>query len=73
MKNVTLSIDEETLAAGRAYAARHHTTRLCVTFWRARFTTIARRLSRNCFGVMDGASGHSRGERRTRDELYARR
>ena len=26
MKNITLAVDEETLAAGRAYAERHHTT-----------------------------------------------
>jgi len=26
MKNITLALDDETLAAGRAYAQRHHTT-----------------------------------------------
>jgi hypothetical protein len=75
MKNITLAIDEETLAAGRAYAQRHQTTlNALVRDLLAR--TVARdgvATADEMFRVMDDAPGHSEGKRWTRAELYARR
>lgn len=75
MKNITLALDEETLAAGRAYAERHQTTLnglvrdlLAKTVHQDRAATAA-----EMFRLMDEAPGRSRGTRRTRDDLHARR
>jgi hypothetical protein len=75
VKNITLALDEETLAAGRAYAQRHRTTLnalvrdlLARTVHTDRQATAA-----EMFRLMDDAPGRSRGKRWTRDELHARR
>ena len=75
MKNITLAIDEETLAAGRAYAERHHTTlNALVRDLLARTVHVDRSAAvEEMFRLMDSAPGHSRGERWTRDELHDRR
>lgn len=75
MKNITLALDEETFAAGRAYTLRHETTlnglvrdllRRAVLADRTRAVTEMIRL-------MDAHPGSSRGKRWSREELYARR
>ena len=75
VKNVTLALDDETLAAGRAYAERHQTTLnalvrdlLDKTVRIDRTATAA-----EMFRLMDRAPGHSRGKKWTRDDLHARR
>jgi hypothetical protein len=75
MKNITLAIDEDTLAAGQAYAERHQTTLnalvrdlLARTVHTDRTATAA-----EMFRLMDNAPGRSRGRRWTRDGLHARR
>lgn len=75
MKNITLAIDEETLAAGRAYADRHQTTLnalvrdlLAKTVYSDRTAT-----AEEMFRLMDAAPGRSRGKRWAREELHARR
>lgn len=75
MKNITLALDEETLAAGRAYAERHQTTLnglvrdlLAKTVHQDRAATAG-----EMFRLMDEAPGRSRGKRWTRDDLHARR
>jgi hypothetical protein len=75
MKNITLAIDEKTLAAGRAYAERHQTTLnalvrdlLARTVHTDRTATAA-----EMFRLMDNAPGRSRGKRWTREELHVRR
>jgi hypothetical protein len=75
VKNITLAIDEETLAAGRAYAERHQTTlNALVRDLLARTVLSDRRAAvREMFRLMDEAPGRSRGKRWTRDELHARR
>ena len=75
MKNITLALDEETLAAGRAYAERHHTTlNALVRDLLARTVHVDRAAAvEEMFRLMDLAPGHSRGKRWTRDELYERR
>jgi hypothetical protein len=75
MKNITLSIDDETLAAGRAYAERHHTTlNALVRELLARTVHVDRASAvSELFRVMDEAGGRSGGTRWRRDELYERR
>jgi plasmid stability protein len=75
MKNITLAIDEETLAAGRAYAERHHTTlNALVRDLLARTVLVDRAAAaEELFRSMDLAPGRSGGTRWTRDELYERR
>ncbi len=75
MKNITLALGEETLAAGRAYAERHHTTlNALVRDLLARTVHIDRAAAvEEMFRLMDRSPGRSRGKRWTRDELYERR
>jgi hypothetical protein len=75
MKNITLAIDDETLAAGRAYAERHGTTLNALVRDLLVRTVGSDRsaVTREMFRLMDAASGRSRGKRWTRDELHARR
>jgi hypothetical protein len=75
VKNVTLALDDETLAAGRAYAERHQTTLnalvrdlLDKTVRIDRTATAA-----EMFRLMDSTPGHSRGKKWSRDDLHARR
>ena len=75
MKNITLALDEETLAAGRAYAERHHTTlNALVRDLLARTVHVDRAAAvEEMFRLMDRSPGRSHGKRWTRDELYERR
>lgn len=75
MKNITLAIDEETLAVGRAYAERHGTTlNALVRDLLARTVHTDRKATAaEMFRLMDDAPGRSRGKRWTRDEIHARR
>lgn len=75
MKNITLALDEETIAAGRAYAERHHTTLnnlvrelLAKTVHQDRAATAA-----EMFRLMDGSPVRTAGKRWTREDLHARR
>lgn len=74
MKNVTLALDEETLEAGRSYAQRHQTTLNALVRELLVKTVVADRDAavREMFRLMDAHPGHSRGQRWTREELYAR-
>lgn len=75
MKNITLALDDETLAAGRAYAERHHTTlNALVRDLLARTVHVDSAAAvEEMFRLMDASPGHSRSARWTRDELYDRR
>jgi hypothetical protein len=75
VKNITLAIDEETLAAGRAYAERHGTTLNGLVRDLLVKTVVTDRaaLAREMFRLMDAAPGRSRRKSWTRDELHARR
>ena len=74
MKNVTLSLDEETLEAGRAYAQRHKTTLNALVRELLMKTVLADREAavQEMFRLMDAHPGDSEGRRWTRDDLYAR-
>jgi plasmid stability protein len=74
MKNITLALDEETLAAGRTYAQRHGTTlnSLVRDLLRRAAVEDRNRTVAELFRLMDTHSGDSRGETWTRDDLYVR-
>jgi hypothetical protein len=73
MKNITLSIDEETLDAGREYAQRHQTTLNGLVRDLLVKTVLADRKAAvtEMFRLMDAHPGNSKGRRWTREELYA--
>ena len=75
MKNITLALDEETLAASRAYAERHQTTlNALVRELLSRTVYVDRAAAvEEMFRVMDRAPGRSRGKRWTRDDLSGER
>lgn len=72
MKNITLSIDEDTLKAGREYAEKHHIS----------FNALIRRLIKQtiqkesgkwineAFKLMDEAKANSEGKKWKREDLY---
>jgi hypothetical protein len=74
MKNITLSIDEETLDAGREYAQRHQTTLNALVRELLVKTVLADRKAAvsEMFRLMDAHPGNSQGMRWTREDLYAR-
>jgi len=74
MKNITLSLDEEVLEAGRQYAQRHQTTLNALVRDLLVRTVIAdrRAAAREMFRLMDAHPGNSRGRRWKREDLYAR-
>ena len=74
MKNITLALDEETLAAGRAYADRHQTTLNALVRDLLVKTVVADRQAavREMFRLMDAYPGSSRGQRWKREDLYGR-
>ena len=73
MKNLTLAIDEETLEAGRAYASRHQITLNTLVRDLLARTVMADRQAAvaEMFLLMDEHPGASKGQRWTRDDLYA--
>jgi hypothetical protein len=74
MKNITLTLDEETLDAGREYAQRHQTTLNALVRELLMKTVLADRKAavREMFRLMDQHPGISQGRRWTREDLYAR-
>ena len=75
MKNITLALDEETLAAGRDCALRHKTTLNNLVRELLRKTTMVDRkaAAREMIRLMDKYSGRSTGKRWTREESYNRK
>jgi hypothetical protein len=74
MKNVTLTLDEETLEAGRTYAERHQTTLDALVGDLLVKTVVGDRQAAivEMFRLMDAHPGNSQGQRWTREELYVR-
>jgi hypothetical protein len=74
MKNITLALDEDTLAAGRLYAQRHNTTLNALVRDLLHKTVVSDREAavREMFRLMDAHPGRAPRRRWTRDELYAR-
>ncbi len=74
MKNITLALDEDTLEAGRAYAQRHQITLNALVRELLVKTVVADQLAAvaEMFRLMDAHPGRSRGQRWSREDLYAR-
>ncbi|MGH9394206.1 MAG: DUF6364 family protein [Terriglobales bacterium] len=72
MKNITLSIDEETLAAGRAYAKRHNTSlnQLVRDLLRRNVVEDREAKIKEMFRLMDEHPGDSHGWKWNREEIY---
>jgi hypothetical protein len=74
MKHVTITLDEETLAAGQNYAQRHNTTldEVVTELLRKTVVTDRKAMAAEMIRLMNLHQGKSTGERWTRDELYER-
>lgn len=74
MKNITLSLDDNVIDAGRSYAQRHQTTlNTLVRELLVKTVLIDRQAAvREMFRLMDAYPGNSHGLQWTRDDLYAR-
>jgi hypothetical protein len=74
MKNITLALDEETLAAGRDYAQRHQTTlnNLVRDLLKKNAGTDRAAALTELLRVMDAHPGNSKGKKWQREDLYAR-
>ena len=72
MKNITLSIDEETLEAGRDYAKRHNMSLNALIRRLLKQTVLSSSTQwlAESFEIMDKARGNSRGKRWKREDLY---
>lgn len=72
MKNITISIDEEVLEAGRQYAKRHNTS-LNALIRRLLAQTVlpsSHDWVDECFAWMDQSGADSGGRRWAREDLY---
>jgi len=72
MKNITLSIDDDVLQAGREYARRHNVS-FNVLVRRLIEQTVIQKQSRwldDTFSLMDKVNVSSAGARWSREELY---
>lgn len=74
MKNVTLSMDEDLLAAGRKYAQEHNTTfnALVRDLVGRTVKPDAKERTRTMMEVMRNAGGHSDGWKWNREEAHER-
>ena len=74
MKNVTLSIDESTLQAGRAYARAHHTTLNALIRDLLERTVKPERqaATTELMRLMEEHTGDSGGSKWNREDLYER-
>ena len=73
MKNITLSIQEDLLQAGRKYAQRHHTSLNELIRHLLRKTVIkdsSQSWSEECFLMMDQSGADSKGKKWSREDLY---
>ena len=73
MPNITISLDEDLLNAGRKYAKKHNTSLNNLIRKQLEQTvgsqSIESRLN-ECFRLMDRAKGNSQGKRWKREDLY---
>ena len=73
MQNITISMNEDLLKAGRKYAQEHHIS--FNAFLRHLLAKAVLKMTRKewlkeCFTLMDKAKGNSRGKKWNREELY---
>ena len=70
MPNITISIEEKLLEAGRKYAKDHHTS-LNALIRKLLMNTVVKKNStwlEECFELMDKAAGNSEGQKWTRHD-----
>jgi hypothetical protein len=74
MKNITLSLDDDVLEAGRRYAQRHKTTLNALVRELLVKTVLDNRKAavEEMFRLMDANPGTSKGRRWKREDLYVR-
>jgi hypothetical protein len=72
MKNITISIEEEVLAAGREYAKQHNISLNSLIRKLLAQTVLpeSQNWLEECFSLMDQTNANSHGKRWTREELY---
>jgi len=72
VKNITLSLDEETLKAGRDYAKKHHMSLngLIRRLLRQNVVGSSSQWLTEVFDTMDKAQADSRGAKWKREDLY---
>lgn len=72
MKNVTISLEEEILKAGREYAKRHNTSLNALIRKLLAQTVLpeSQNWLEECFTLMDQANANSHGEKWKREDLY---
>lgn len=72
MPNITISLDEDLLKAGRHYAKKHNTSVNALIRKLLKQTVISQSKDRldECFVLMDKAKVNSQGKRWKREDLY---
>lgn len=72
MKNITISLDEKVIEAGREYAKAHHMSLNSLIRKLLAQTVIpsTENWADELFELMDQANGNSYGQKWTREELY---
>jgi len=72
MPNVTISLDDELIKAGRRYAQKHHTSMnsLIRKLLEQTVKTQTTDWVSECFELMDRAGGDSKGRGWKREDLY---
>ena len=72
MPNVTISLDEKLLKAGREYARKHQTSMNALIRRLLKQTVEARSSQKmdECFELMDSAGMNSQGRQWKREDLY---
>ena len=72
MPNITISLDEDLLKAGRQYAKKHHTSVNALIRKLMEQTVRSQSKDRleECFKLMDQAEVNSQGQQWKREDLY---
>ena len=72
MPNITISLDEELIKAGRRYAEKHQTSMnaLIRKLLEQTVNSQSKDWLNQCFELMDRSKANSRGQRWKREDLY---
>ena len=74
MKNITLSIDEKLLMESRKYASKNNLSlnQMIRQLLKEHTSRQSTNWIKECFQLMDQSKGNSKGEKWSREDLYAR-
>ncbi len=73
MRNITLSVQDDLLKAGREYAREHHLSLNALVRQLLAKTALSSNKNgwlEECFSLMDKAHANSRGKKWTREDIY---